>query len=430
LTASRRPLIALLAAIVGGVLVGVLLLAAVLGGSRTASGTATPTAPATASGPRSTPDPSAAGRRIAEVQAQVPPIRGLQPKTDVVIRSLTRAGFEEELRRLYQEADVTEQFEVAGDLYGRLGLIEGDVDLQEVTLDMLGAGVIGAYFDDTKEMAVIDAGDFDATARMTLAHEYTHALQDQHFGLDNLAIEDVEEGDRALAHLALVEGDATQLMVEWAADNLSPFELLSVLGQSLNPQQQQVLASVPPVLRRQLIFPYVSGQQFVARLQADDGWAGVDAAYDDPPESTEQILHPEKYAAREEPLDVVLPDVVTALGAGWTERIEDTMGELNTDIWLSLDPDREAPSSAVRAAGWGGDRIASYDGPNGSWAVAWQTAWDTPADASEFRAGARAVTATLADSTVVLGEGGDTVIVLIASDEATLDLVRAPFESL
>jgi hypothetical protein len=433
----RRPLTALLAGLAVGLTVAIVLLAAVAGSvpDRVAS-SASPSASSPAASRSPTPAPSAVlARRIAEVEAQVPLIRGLRPTAEVPTRVIDRDRFKTELRALFAQEGLAEQYQTVGDLYEHLGLLPADTDLEKLVLEVSGAGVIGVYIPEKKEMIVVESGaGLDPTGRMTLAHEFTHALQDQHFGLDELDIEDPTQSDRGLARLALVEGDATQLMIEWATAHLSPLELLSVVTGSLTPEQQQVLDEMPPAVARQMLFPYVEGQLFVADLKQRGGWRAVDSAYDDPPDSTEQILHPQAFAVRERPVAVRLPDLEAALGPGWSNVLEDTMGELSSQVWLDLatpSADPEATPSALRAAaGWGGDRIASYEGPDGGWAVAWQTAWDSAADAAEFRTAAGAVLRRLRAGSALLGEGGDTVIVLFASDAATLDRLRGPFESL
>ena len=127
------------------------------------------------------------------------------------------------------------------------------------------------------------------------------------------------------------------------------------------------------------------------------------------PESTEQILHPEKYAADEEPVEVQLPaDLATDLGTGWTVPLQDTFGEFQTGIWLREGGVPQAAADAA-AAGWGGDRLAVIDGPDGAWAVAMHTAWDTEADAAEFETAATtALQKAGGVAQVVPGTGGTT----------------------
>jgi hypothetical protein len=175
---------------------------------------------------------------------------------------------------------------------------------------------------------------------------------------------------------------------------------------------------MPAVLRESLLFPYTSGLQFVQGLQAAGGWQAVNDAFGKPPASTEQILHPAKYAAGEAPATVDLPnDLATRLGAGWKVGLEDTLGEFSLKVWLANAGGGKGAATATAAStGWGGDRAVLLDGPNGMTAVAISTTWDTAADAAEFATAAGPVVDGLANPGGVLAPaGGKTVTVVIAS---------------
>jgi hypothetical protein len=357
------------------------------------------------------------------VEAAVPPLRGLEPRAEVQNRILDAAGLHAELVRLFDEAATPAEY-AAGSRFGeRLGLLPAGSDLRALQVALLEEEALGFYDQDTRQMTLVQRRGtaFGPLERATLAHEYTHALQDQHFGLADLGLDDLAHGDRALARLALVEGDASLLMQQWAAENLSFAEALKVLLQALDPRQQAVLASMPPILQRQLMFPYLDGLAFVTGLQAGGGWTAVDAAYSRPPDSTEQILHPEKYTVGEKPVAVASPDDLGRLGVGWTETLADTLGELTISVWL--EPAAGATDAAAAAAGWGGDRVTMYEGPDGAWLIVWSTAWDTSADAAEFAA---AAAASGVRGLRVVGGGPPAardrfVLVVFASDADLLD---------
>jgi hypothetical protein len=402
------------------------------GGSPTASGSPTqaesPSAsPSASSGPLSSAEAAQLAREIAEVEAQVPPIRGLQPTAEVPKDFLDEAGLKAAVRESFDEDNPAATVRAFEELYKHLGLLPADSDLRGLILDLQSSSVAGFYDPDTDAMTIVqrDAA-FGPLEKVTLAHEYTHALQDQHFRLDSFGLDEVTEGDRGLGRLALIEGDATLVMSLWAQQHLTPDEILEMVQQSNDPAAQAVLARMPPVLLRQTLFPYTDGLTFVSGIFQQGGFDAVDEAFADPPDSTEQILHPERYAARDEPIAVDLPAVTQALGSGWDETTTDTMGELNAQIWLQQESGANASRSA--AQGWGGDRIGAYTGPSDAWAVAWHTAWDTSSDAAEFAAGAREVVGGLeGESDVLAGTGSETVIVLLASDAATLDRLQAAF---
>jgi hypothetical protein len=395
-------------------------------GSPTQTGESSPR-PSASTGPLSSAEAAQLARQIAEVEAQVPPIRGLQPTAEVPKHFLDEAGLKAALRESFDEDNPAATVRAFEGLYKHLGLLPADSDLRGLILDLQGSSVAGFYDPDTDAMTIVQRGAaFGPLEKVTLAHEYTHALQDQHFRLDSLGLDVVTEGDRALGRLALIEGDATLVMSLWAQQHLTSDEILEMVQQSNDPAAQAVLARMPPILLRQTLFPYTDGLTFVSGIFQQGGFDAVDDAFAQPPDSTEQILHPERYATGEKPVAVALPAVTQALGSGWSETTTDTMGELNVQIWLQQD--QGAAASRKAAEGWGGDRIGAYAGPADAWAVAWQTAWDTPSDAAEFAAGAREVIGGLeGESDLVAGAGSDTVIVLLASDAATLDRLQAAF---
>ena len=284
----------------------------------------------------------------------------------------------------------------------------------------------GFYRTDTGELYVVSrSGDLGVTEKIIFAHEYDHALGDQHFDLDSLTEDAFTEGDRALARTALIEGDGTLLMSLWAQEHLSFTELLELVGLAIGPNEQG-LEDAPPFVRESLLFPYEAGLSFAMGLQGEGGWDAVNRAFESPPDSTEQILHPEKFTAREALVDVSLPDDLAArMGDGWTQTIDDTFGEFQIGAWLravALDG-VEASSATAAAAGWGGDRIALLEGPNDAWAIAWETAWDTPSDAEEFAA---AVPASAGAD--VTRHDNDRVTLVFGSDDATRAKVAAALD--
>jgi hypothetical protein len=229
---------------------------------------------------------------------------------------------------------------------------------------------------------------------MVLAHEHAHALQDQHYDLETRM--DHLEGDEYAALEALVEGEATIVMYVWAVKRLS----LADWDEIEEPEELEVpsdyvpLESMPTILWRTGEFPYVDGAAFVYRFWEPGGWDAVEDMWEAPPVSTEQVMHPERYP-HDVPDPVELPDLAARLGSDWSTATELTMGELQTSVLLAGGEDWDHgeeddifvfPTSAnARAAeGWGGDRLAHLEGPDGAWAIVWQTTWDTARDASEF----------------------------------------------
>jgi hypothetical protein len=359
----------------------------------------------------------------ARIEADVQAIRQLEARTPVEPHIVDQAGMtkliEDELAAT--PADVVR---ATGASLRILGLLPAGTSLEELQRQMLTSQVAGLYNPEAKTLYVLSKqGTLGPAERVTFAHEFDHALQDQHFGLANLKIDEVGEGDRGLAHLALPEGDATLLMSLWAQQRLSAAETLQLFAEANDPQQTQTLLSLPAILRETLLFPYTTGLAFVTSLQSSGGWSAVDAAYARPPDSTEQLLHPEKYASHEAVLPIDVPvDLARRLGKGWTVPLVDSMGELQLRIWLREVGGLSNADATSAAAGWGGDRIAYATGPNGAWALALLTRWDSAADAAEFQRGASDAARSLqssGESTDLRTATSDAVAVLFAPDQET-----------
>jgi hypothetical protein len=372
-------------------------------------------------------DVAAVEREIRTIEGDVVGIRKLRPLRDVSNRLVSTDEFIAEIRAEFEKANPAPRLRSEEALYEHLGLLPPGSDLGTLAVDQLGEGLAGYYRPDRKDLTVIKrSGGFGPLERQVLAHEYTHALQDQHFDLNALGVSDPHDGDRALARRALVEGDASLVMAKWAEQHLTADELTEVVRQTNLRDTERLGSGLPPILLRQAAFPYFDGLLFVTALHASGDWAAVDGAFRRPPDSTEQILHFDKYTSHEAPLLVPIPHFAEGLGQGWHEALTDTLGEMTIQVWTAQ---ANGPTASRRAAaGWGGDRLASYEGPDNRWGVAWETRWDSATDAAEFSSAARAVVAKLGGSTDVReGFRTPSVTVFLASDATTLG--RMTYES-
>jgi hypothetical protein len=241
-------------------------------------------------------------------------------------------------------------------------------------------------------MFMVQDTAFDALARMTYAHETVHALVDQAYDLDGkLGFTDAQceqGGERCAALKALMEGDASLTSALWMRANTTPEEQaeIAAAGQVQSP----VLSSAPQVYQEDLTFPYSVGTQFVNVLFQQGGWEAVNQAYLNPPLSTEQIMHPERFPA-DVPLEAGLPDLLPVLGQGWALLDQDSLGEWHTLLLLSsgIDPEARLSMEAAYPAvtGWGGDVYQVYFNSGAQQVVlVLKTRWDTIADAEEFYA--------------------------------------------
>ena len=372
--------------------------------------------------PTGATDPAAV---YAAIEAQVQAIRGLTAKTPVSPKLLDDAGIRKVTADSFAKSNPPDVVAANERVMKAFGLLPADASLSDLYVQLLGSQVAGLYNPDDKTLYVVSrSGGLGPAQRTTFAHEFDHALQDQNFDLGSLALDGIGHGDQSVARLALVEGDATLLMSIWQLQNLSQADLAQLIAESASDPGTKVLLDAPPVLRESLLFPYTAGLSFVQGLQAS-GWAAVDAAFRKPPASTEQILHPEKYAGGEAPIAVSLPaDLATRLGAGWKSAFEDTNGEFQLAVWLRTSTAIDTATANAAAAGWGGDRYALLEGPNGAWAVVTKTVWDTPADAAQFEAAATGLVSKLASPASLLpGAGGAERWIVIGSDSATLRAV-------
>ena len=404
------------------VLVAVALLYAACGTSTatpspsTAAPSAAPTATAA---PTTTPDPATV---YAEIEQQVQQLRELKAKTPVDPTLLDDATLKKNMSAAFSKENPPELIAAQQRTFELMGLIPPGTSLADLYVKLLGSQVAGYYDPDAKELFVVSkTGGLGPLEKFVFSHEFDHALQDQNFGLENLALESVGQGDAALAHLAVAEGDATLIMTLWAQMYLSPSDMAGLLKASSDPEQQKILDEMPDILKDTLLFPYLTGVQMILRARTAGGWQAVDALYSKPPASTEQVLHADKLAAGEAPIAVTFPkDLATRLGGGWKVDMEDTLGEFQLGVWLKS-AGKVAQADALAAAqGWGGDRVALVT--NGDRAgVVIDTRWDSPAEATEFAAAAQATLDKLGGNHALIAiDGTDRVTMFIATDDATI----------
>jgi hypothetical protein len=372
------------------------------------------------------PSPSAAdvASVYATIEDQVVAIRGLQPKTKVDPKILDDAGIKKLVADSFSEDNPPDVIAANERIMKAFGMLPPDASLTDLYINLLGSQIAGLYNPAKKTLYVVSrSGQLGGAEKTTFAHEFTHALQDQNFDIGKLRLDEIGQGDRSFARLALVEGDATLSMSNWQIQHLTQQELTDMLAAAGSDPSTKVLLDMPPILRETLLFPYIQGLGFVQGLQAAGGWKGVDAAFAKPPASTEQIIHPEKYASGELPVAVTLPkDLAARVGTGWKVALEDSFGEFQLSVWLRGNTAIGTGGANDAAAGWGGDRIAVLDGPNGSWAVVLRTAWDTSSDATAFEKAATPLVDGLAAPAALLpGAGGSERWIVIGSDDGALN---------
>lgn len=303
----------------------------------------------------------------------------------------SRAEIEQMLIRHLDEKSKPGELEASGKALVAFGLASKDFRYREFIIKLLTEQVAGFYDPKTKEFFLADWNELEAQ-KPVMAHELTHALQDQHFNLRRFEDWPRGDSDRELAIHALIEGDATVLMFDYLLkpQGMSVAKLpmsISALTESgmamAGGDEMKVIKSAPAAIRESLIFPYSYGAGFAQEMLKQKGWEGLTQAFTDLPQSTEQILHFDKYLAREAPVKVQLTDIAATLGKDWKRLDVDINGEFGYGVLLSeYIPKAEARQAA---AGWGGDQWALYENAaDGHLMVVHRSVWDTKGDAEEF----------------------------------------------
>ncbi len=376
-----------------------------------------------------------------KVSSDVVEIRGLTPKHEVEYRFVTSDQLRDLLISDFEEEYPREEATIDQEVYVLFDLMEEDQDLCTILLDVYSEQVAGFYDYDSGELYVVsDREEFGPMEKVIFAHEYTHALQDQHFDLSSLPLEEEGNSDLSTAAVSLTEGDALLTQLNYMLNYLSLDELQAVLEESQEAETEEFEAA-PRFIRESLLATYEEGFNFVSAL---GGWENINQAYADPPQSTEQILHPEKYLQRDEPQDVTMPDLEAALGAGWSRLDSDILGELSIRIYLETFIAKDA--AAVAAAGWDGDRYLYLKNAEGEKLLALRSTWDSDSDAEEFFDAYISFVAEKSDGawdlfleegtarhwrteglSLYLGRNGSDVLIIIAPSEVVAQRVLAEF---
>jgi hypothetical protein len=323
---------------------------------------------------------------VRDVQDAVTGLRGLRFRRRVPVTVESPARLSRRLQRVMtaeiDQADLTRQ----GRAMELLGQLPPGTDLARLLRDIRAEGVGGFYLPGRPpkgRLFVRSSRGLDPFARYILAHELTHAVTDQHYDLtyaDRLEA-DAGREDELVAYAGLLEGDANLVAQLYLAKRLTPAEqasfALTAAGQR-TPRQH----AAPAAIRESLQFPYQTGLRFVAQLYRAGGWAAVNRAYRDPPTSTEQVLHPERYLRnRDQPQRVAVPDLSARLGPGWRPAVELGFGEL--DARLLLQGELPATDAATGAAGWDGGGLRTFQRGDRT-ALAVRTVWDSTGEADQF----------------------------------------------
>jgi hypothetical protein len=394
---------------------------------------------------------SVSGRKLLEeasaISRQVSEIRGLSLEKEITKGLRNRDQLRQILIERLAEEVSEEEVENEGKVYKKLGLMPADLDYRQTLLDVLTEQIAGFYDQRAKELYIMEGIPLELQ-RPAMAHEIFHAIQDQHFDINRMVepISNLVNGDFALARSALIEGDASMVMIDFSlyekgvlprGDVRSVIDIpmmANVLEQltrqdvgalqkllpdaaasgaaPVDPSElaDSALANAPQMIRKLLVFPYFGGMRFVINARAGHDWQRVNAIYENAPVSTEQILHPDRYFAGDQP---VLLDFRTAPVLDADQLIYDSvLGEYQMRLILEehlLNPEAGSTNIALvdRAMlGWDGDRIRAYEFKDGGVLISHLSVWDTLADAAQyFEAQVQMMKARYPKATISRSEG-------------------------
>jgi hypothetical protein len=340
-----------------------------------------------------TQDQAAIERLARDLTPRVERAVGLRFRRPPAVASVSRDQLRAYLNHRMAQAYPPAEMRGIERAYHALGIVPDSVDVRRLLLDVLGEQVAGYYDADSSKLFVIRGGD-PQLLRITLAHELVHALQDQHTRLSEV-LHLKRQNDRATAGQAVFEGQATLAMARTLVPEITPEQLAQQVaaarsGIAAAALSSPALARAPRFVVAALTFPYTEGAGFVLAFEEQRRAPGDQPYGARLPVSTEQILHPLRYAEGDVPVRVGL----AAAAPGDTVLYEDDFGEFELKEALIAWGAAEDAATAA-AAGWDGDRYRVLGTPAGT-VVLLATAWDSEADAADFERRARAAWTTRA----------------------------------
>jgi hypothetical protein len=335
-----------------------------------------------------------------EIRSELEGYRGRAGLEPVAVELTDGAGFRAYVERRLEATETPEDIQAWQDTCVMLGLIPPDMDLMEVTLKVM-EGQVGGFYDPGTDTFYLMQEYAGGVAKIIIAHELTHALDDQWYDIDGTLESLGGNSDAELAYQAVVEGSGVSAMNRWTMAHISELNLADIAAAQAG--SQEAMEHVPPVIWKPLLAVYLRGEAFLRRTSsvmnmtmATAKPADVARVFREVPRSMEQILHPKKYWNEEWRDDPIVITVTAGdLPEGWRVVSEDTLGELNLalvlepfDLRTGMDTKNPMGILSVRytgeaTEGWGGDRMLLL--AKGAARVLFlATEWDSPQDAAEF----------------------------------------------
>jgi len=382
--------------------------------------------------------------QMNEIQTQVNQLRELGTLGEVYRQFISRDELRQKLVEDFEEdrGDVN----ISQEILVLLDMMEEEQDLYTILLDLNTEEILGFYDYEENEIYVIsNVVQLGPVDKITYAHEFTHALQDQHFDLSSLGLDNEDNSDLAMAVSSLVEGDASLLegLYYWYYLNDAEREQYD---QEAAEYDMGTFEGAPVVVQESLLFPYVVGLDFVYYIYEQGGWDAVNNVHSNLPQSTEQIIHPQKYLSHDNPQSVILPDLEDTLGGTWSQLDNDVLGELYMRLYLESFIDTTEATTA--AEGWDGDSYVYLKDASDNKLLVLSSIWDSEGDANEFfdayvdfmeaksggtwywssnEAGGNRKLWDSDGMSFYLGQQGTEVLIVIAPDETTTVQVLTEF---
>lgn len=321
-------------------------------------GTPTPDAPSN-SYPKSNADFTTAAD---EVLQQMSEITGLKLETPLKKSLRSREEIRAYVLRQMNEDETPEERYADAKSAEAFGLLPKGFDLDSLMVELLTEQIAGLYDPKAHEFYIADWIPL-RDQRMVMAHELTHALEDQHFQIEAWLKAAKPNGDAELAREAVLEGSAMAAMVDYllqgtgqSLQNLPEFDPSAFIGDL---GSSPTLQKAPQFIKDGLIFPYFGGMTFTAAILKPRGWSALPSVFTNPPVSTQQIMHPALYRAGKKPEKIDVPSLDKLLGPQWKHLDEDILGEFGWKEVLKQFLGGELAQPL--AAAWVGDRYVLYE---------------------------------------------------------------------
>jgi hypothetical protein len=297
-----------------------------------------------------------------EVLAQMSDITGLALRSPVKKTLRSRDEIRAYVvREMNEDKEPAERYASARSAEA-LGLIPKGFNLDSFMVELLTEQIAGLYDPKTQEFYIADWIPI-ADQRMVMAHELTHALQDQHYKIEAWVRAARPNDDAELARESVLEGSAMAAMIDYLlldkglsikdVPDIDPSMMIGDLGDSPS------MKKAPPFIRDSLIFPYLAGLSFSSAILKPNGWSSMARIFSSPPVSTQQIMHPALYKTAKQPVPVTVPAVDNLLGPEYAKLEDNLLGEFGWKEVLKqfLDEDRATPL----AAAWEGDHYVVFE---------------------------------------------------------------------